>query len=328
MAAVVIASLVLTGGAGGRPGPARGHGPRAVRIGSAPPYYVALSGPAGRPGPAQIRATATGQVLATVTPPHPYGGFTLVSGQADDRTFVLAAQRWWPITSGTGGLAAQQRDNATAVVFFRLTFAPRTRTARLAALPTAGSVTSLDLAGLAVSPDGSKLALIVHPAEIRVITLATGRKQAWIWPHTAGTWTGKSVSPIWAGNPKPSGAPLSWTADGRTLAFQLWTRSGGITEVRLLDTSAPAGSLSSSRTSVRFTGLGTLKGGPAGNTLITPDGSRIVTVTISRGGMRLPGHRVLRPHRPRPRSRAWTSGPRGHRLGCAVDQPWREHADR
>ena len=284
VAAVVIASLALTSGESGRTGAARGHGPRAVPIGSAPPYYVALSGLPGQPGAAQIRASATGQVLATVTPPRPYRGFTLVSGQADDRTFVLAAQRWWPITSGTRGLTAEQRDNTTAVVFFRLTFDPRTRTARLAALPTAGSVTSLDLSGLAVSPSGSKLALIVHPAEIRVITLATGRTQAWIWPHTAGTWTGKSVSPIWVGNDKPSGAPLSWTADGRTLAFQFWTKSGGITEVRLLDTSTPGGSLSSSTVSVRFTGLGELKDGPAGNTLITPDGSRIVTVTTGRSG--------------------------------------------
>jgi hypothetical protein len=284
VAGVVIASLTLTSGKDGRSGAARGHGPAAVPIGSAPPYYVALSGLPGQPGRAQIRATATGKVLATVTPPKPYRGFTLVSGQADDRTFVLAAQRWWPITSGTRGLAAQQRDNTTAVVFFRLTYVPRTRTTRLAALPTAGSITSQDLSGLAVSPDGSKLALIVRPAEIRVITLAVGSERDWIWPHTLGTWTPKSAGDTWVGNSKPSGAPLSWTADGRTLAFQLWTKSGGITEVRLLDTSAAGSSLSSSKISVRFTGLGELKEGPAGNTLITPDGSRIVTVTTGRAG--------------------------------------------
>jgi hypothetical protein len=284
VAAVVIASLVLTGGVGGWSGAVRGHGPRPVSLSGAPPYYVALNGAPGQPGPAQVRSTATGEVLASVIPPKPYRGFTLVSGQADDRTFVLAAQRWWPITSGSRGLAAEQRDNTTAAVFFRLTFAPHTRRTRLTALPTAGSITSQDLSGLAVSPAGSKLALIVRPAEIRVITLATGSKQDWIWPHTSGTWTPKSISGTWVGNSKPSGAPLSWTADGRTLAFQLWTKSGGITEVRLLDASAPASSLSSSKISVRFTGLGQLKHGPVGNTLITPDGSRIVTVTIGRNG--------------------------------------------
>ena len=283
VAAVVIASLTLTTGvptsSGGPASPAR-----SAALTSVPPYYVALAGLPDAPGHAVIRASATGAVLATVKPPRPYGSFTFVSGAADDRTFVLAAQRWWKVTSGTRGENAQQRDNTTPVVFFRLRFDPRTRTTQLTALPTAGSVSSLHLSGLAVSPDASKLALIVRPAEIRVITLATGSKRDWIWPHTSGTWTPKSAGDTWVGNSKPSGAPLSWTADGRTLAFQLWTKSGGITEVRLLDTGTPGGSLSSSQVSVRFTGLGELKKGPAGNTLVTPDGSRIVAVTIGRSG--------------------------------------------
>ena len=280
--AVVIASLLLTGHT--PPGSSAGPVSGTSALRSVPPYYVALAGRPDAPDHAVIRASATGAVLATVQPPRPYGSFTFVSGAADDRTFVLAAQRWWNVTSGTRGEVAQQRDNTTPVVFFRLRFGPRASTAQLTALPAAGSVSSLHLSGLAVSPDGSKLALIVRPAEIRVITLATGSKQDWIWPHTSGAWTPKSVGDTWVGNSKPSGAPLSWTADGRTLAFQLWTKSGGITEVRLLDTGAPAGSLSSSKISVRFTGLGGPKNGPAGNTLITPDGSRIVTVTTGRSG--------------------------------------------
>ena len=283
MAAVVIASLVLTGHTppGSPAGPATGTS--ALR--SVPPYYVALAGPPDTPEHAVIRASATGAVLATVKPPRPYGSFTFVSGAADDRTFVLAAQRWWNVTSGTRGEAAQQRDNTAPVVFFRLRFDPRTRTTQLTALPTAGSVSSLHLSGLAVSPDGSKLALIVRPAEIRVITLATGSKQDWIWPHTSGTWTPKSVGDTWVGNSKPSGAPLSWTADGRTLAFQLWTQSGGITQVRLLDTTSPGGSLRAARAAVSFVGHGQVKTGPIGNSIITPDGTKIVTVASrTRGG--------------------------------------------
>ena len=283
VAAVVIASLVLTGHTppGSPAGPATGTS--ALR--SVPPYYVALAGPPDTPEHAVIRASATGAVLATVKPPRPYGSFTFVSGAADDRTFVLAAQRWWNVTSGTRGEAAQQRDNTAPVVFFRLRFDPRTRTTQLTALPTAGSVSSLHLSGLAVSPDGSKLALIVRPAEIRVITLATGSKQDWIWPHTSGTWTPKSVGDTWVGNSKPSGAPLSWTADGRTLAFQLWTQSGGITQVRLLDTTSPGGSLRAARAAVSFVGHGQVKTGPIGNSIITPDGTKIVTVASrTRGG--------------------------------------------
>jgi hypothetical protein len=277
VAAAVIASLTLTsgvptassGGANSTAGP--------VALDAVPPYYVALTS-AATPAPAVIRSTATGAVLATVKPPRPYGTFNFVSGAADDRTFILAAQRWWPITSGTRGLAAQNRDNTTAVTFFRLRFDPATRIARLVALHLRQKIPAASLNGMGVSADGSKLALAVDPAQIEVISLATGSARRWAWPASAhSTSTG-------VGNNKPSGQPVSWSADGRTVAFKLTTLSGGIIEVRLLDTSAPAGNLSSSsRQAVRFTGLGKLLNGPVGNALLTPDGTRIVTVTSDRG---------------------------------------------
>ena len=133
VAGAVIASLLLTSHTppGGPAGPASGTS--ALR--SVPPYYVALAGQPDPPEHAVIRASATGAVLATVKPPRPYRSFTFVSGAADDRTFVLAAQRWWNVTSGTQGADAQQRDNTTPVVFFALRFDPRTRTAQLTRLP-------------------------------------------------------------------------------------------------------------------------------------------------------------------------------------------------
>jgi hypothetical protein len=283
VAIVVIASLALTSRTPPASPAAPASGTSALR--SIPPYYVALAGLPDTPEHAVIRASATGAVLATVNPPRPYRSFTFVSGAADDRTFVLAAQRWWNVTSGTRGEAAQQQDNTTPVVFFRLTFDPRTRATRLTALPTAGPISSQDLSGLAVSPDGSTLALSVHPAEISVITLATGSERHWVWPHTAGTWTPKAISGTWVGNSKPGGQPLSWTADGRTLAFQFWTQSGGITQVRLLDTTSPGGSLRAARPAVSFVGHGQVKTGPLGNSIITPDGTKIVTVASrTRGG--------------------------------------------
>jgi hypothetical protein len=273
-AAMAIAHSIGSHQAGPRGGPAV-SGAAALR--SIPPYYAALVGPEGMPHPAIIRATATGRVLATVTPPRPYHGFTFISGAADDRTFVLAAQRWWPIARGQRGQAAEIKNGATPVAFFRLRFDPVTRTAHLTALRTVGQMTATDLSGIALSPDGSRLALVVRPAEIKVITLATGAAREWIWPGTTGL-SAPPVASTWVGNAKPAGAPLSWTADGRTLAFQLWTRSGGITEVRLLDTTGPGTNLRAARSSVAFIGLGKLKYGPYGNTIITPDGSRIVTV--------------------------------------------------
>ena len=42
---------------------------------------------------AVVRITTTGQALATIAPPRPYGTFVGVTAAADDRTFVLAAQK-------------------------------------------------------------------------------------------------------------------------------------------------------------------------------------------------------------------------------------------
>lgn len=272
VAGVVIGSLLLTSHTprGSSAGPASGTS--ALR--SVPPYYVALVGPPDASEHVVIQASATGAVLATVKPPRPYGSFTFVSGAADDRTFVLAAQRWWNVTSGTRGEDAQQRDNTTPVVFFRLRFDPRTRTAQLTRLSHVAAPQAAQLAGIGLSPDGTRLALDLHQAEIEIVSLATGSGRHWTWPDPAHS-TG-----VWVGNDKPMGQPLWWTADGRTLAFPISTESGGITTVRLLDTTAPGNSLRSARPSVTFLGLGHIKSGPSGNTLITPDGSRIVTVAL------------------------------------------------
>jgi len=51
-----------------------------------PPYYVAVK----NSSQAQVRATATGATLATIKTSVPFVG---VTGAADDRTFVLDAQR-------------------------------------------------------------------------------------------------------------------------------------------------------------------------------------------------------------------------------------------
>ncbi len=273
VAAVVIASLTLTGGMHGRGGGGRSSaaGSAAAAAEGIPPYYVALTS-ASPVAQAVVRATATGAVLATVKPPRPYGTFNFVSGAADDRTFILAAQRWWPVASGTRGLAAQKRDNTTPVVFFRLRFDPATRTARLTALHIPQHIPASSLGGIAVSPDGSRLALALARAQVQVVTLATGSARQWIWPGTS--------SGTWVGNGKPSGMALSWTASGQTLAFPLTTKSGGITSVMLLDINLAGGSLGAAKRSVTFRGLGHAKDGPIGNALITPDGSRIVTVAM------------------------------------------------
>jgi hypothetical protein len=303
-------------------------GPAALR--QVPPYFaeLTLTAPVEVMGgeAVAVRSTLTGHVLATVTPPPPYQIFTWVSAAGDDRTFVLAAQRYWPIASGQAGLPAQNRDNTTPAVFFRMAFDPATHTAKLARLAVPETIPSAQLAGMSVSPDGTKLALNLRQS-IQVITLATGAIRSWAWPGGG-----------WIGNNKPIGQIFSWTADGTTLAFPQRNGSGGelslsflaaiaatlaavvltgilvrrcvrvrradllawtiaaaaitialaahalgayrdlapgATNIRLLDTTAPGTSLASSTIVLTFP-----DGGALGlNTLLTPDGTRIVTVT-------------------------------------------------
>ena len=302
--------------------------PAALR--QVPPYFAQLTDRVQvQAQAAVVRSTLTGHVLATVAPPRPYQIFTWVSAAADDRTFVLAAQRYWPIGSGQAGLPAQNRDITTPTVFFRLTFDPATHTATLARLAVPETIQSAQLAGMTVSPDGTRLALDLRRSiqSIQVVTLTTGAIRSWAWPGGG-----------WIGNSKPIGQIFSWTADGTTLAFQQRNGSGGAmslsflaavagtlaavvltgmlvrrcvrvrradllawtiaaaaitialaahalgayrglapgaTNIRLLDTTAPGTSLASSKTVLTFP-----DGGAFGmNTLLTPDGTRIVTAT-------------------------------------------------
>ena len=248
----------------GAPAPAGGKG--LLRL--APRYFVQLADfPEGVQAlKAVVVSTVTGRTLATVTPPRPYNVFTWVSGAADDRTFVLAAQRWWHIGSGQAGMPAENRDNSTPAGFFRLTFDPRARSAQLARLAVPVMIHSSDLAGMGVSPDGTRLALDLRQS-IKIVTLATGATRTWTWPGGG-----------WVGNFKPIGQIFSWSANGRYLAFQQWD-DGQAMNVSVLDTAAPGTSLTAAK--VVLTLPAALAGG--GNTLLTPDGTKVVAAT-SLGG--------------------------------------------
>ena len=250
------------------PAPLRPAALRPAALRQVPRYFAELTDRVQEQAQAAVvRSTLTGRVLATVTPPAPYRIFTWVSAVGDDRTFVLAAQRYWPIGSGQAGLPAQNRDITTPVVFFRLAFDPATHTAKLARLAVPGTIPSAQLAGMAVSPDGTRLALDLRrsTSSIQVVTLATGAIRSW-----AGQGGG------WIGNNKRFGHVFSWTADGATLEFQQWDGGpGGPVHIRLLDTTAPGTSLASAKIVLTFPDAGAL----GTNTLLTPDGSRIVTAT-------------------------------------------------
>lgn len=276
---VVAASLAISTASNGQhPAASRPAGPFA----GVPPYYVVLAGK--HPSPtalqrqfAEVRATATGAVVTRITPPKPYGTFIAVTAATDDRTFVLAASPWVVHHVG-GGVSIPESPTK----FFLLRLGPGARTAHLTALPIPRQHGIAS--DIALSPDGRRLAVANRDAPaggpaIEVFSLATGSQRVWTWPR------GGPVTNNAGGN----GKVLSWTADGRTLAFQQWV--GNIIGLRLLDTAAPGGSLqAASRLLLRWPGDGApwhFVHGKISNVIfgfsaiITPDGTKIVVATVS-----------------------------------------------
>jgi len=276
--AVVAASLAIsTAFQGGHRAASRPAGPFA----GVPPYYVVLTGK--NPSPvvmqrqfAEVRATATGAILARVVPPRPYRTFAAAAGAGDGRTFVLAAGPW-AVTYKAGGKFIRE----TPTKFFLLHIGARGRTTRLTALPIPRQPGGAF--DIALSPDGGKLAVALRDSSvggpaIQVFDVATGSERVWRWP---------GGGPV-TNNAGGEGEVLSWAADNRTLAFQQWV-TGNIIHLRLLDTTAPGTSLrAASRLLLTWPGDGATWHYVHGrishvlfgfSAIITPDGSKIVAAT-------------------------------------------------
>jgi hypothetical protein len=223
------------------PGPARSTWSLGLENGleggveAVPRYFVALNGleafPQGSPGqsgPAKplrpdsviVGETLTGKRLATISPPAG-STFVGVTGAADDRTFVLdtvqlaAAQggALWPFQQRIWYLL-RIRPGATPV---------QALTPFVISLPSGA-----DIVGIALSPDGAKLAVLYQaatnsdsgfpysgPFTLRIYSVATAA--------TLRSWTGTdpyhgSYGYASDGLPDPN-ANLTWTSDGQRLAF-------------------------------------------------------------------------------------------------------------
>jgi hypothetical protein len=202
-----------------------------VSSGQVPPYYVAITShgnPNFGPSYAVVKATVSGKTLATIQPSVERGTILAVTAAADDRTFVLDEQRWG---------SSEPFDTRT---FYEFRLSSSGQPGPLILLPMTVPNGQL-LTGLAMSPDGSKLAITVEPdnnkkepnlTTVSVYTLATGAVRTWTGNGTIGT----------SGDDARS---LSWTAGSRTLAFDWLGATSGPQGmgVRLLDVGAPGSSL-------------------------------------------------------------------------------------
>jgi hypothetical protein len=253
-----------------------------------PPYYVAVvaSMPVSPyslstgPTVAEVRATATGAVVASVSAPRPYT-FVSVRAAADDRSFVLFAV----------GPSRVMRDNDPYVSsysiypqrFFMLHIDPAAATpaarAQLTALPQIHIASGLQVEAMALSPNGQSLAVIFTdpsrairafiPGQLTIFNVADGARRTWV----------REVCAYGRCEPGPIGGgwslgfnfalQLSWTSDGRSLLFLNGPVSS---EVRVLDVDAPGRNLMTDSHALPIrTGIPNLT-----DAVITPDGQSVI----------------------------------------------------
>jgi hypothetical protein len=195
-----------------------------------PQYYVALSNPPDSSAPYQavVSGTFTGTRLATVDPPA-HTTFAGVTAAADGRNFVLDA------TSCTRPIASSGTCPRT---WYLLRFASSSAVSprQLTRLPIPATASGTQVQAIALSPDGSELAVALQPDALRrgaapesltVYSVATGA--------VLRTWSGPSgtiLNPVqW---PRvDSNIPISWLDDGHTLAFS------NVSTLRLLEVTRP-----------------------------------------------------------------------------------------
>jgi hypothetical protein len=180
------------------------------------PYRLAANFDPARSTVATVRDTATGSVIARVKAPAPYLGFSLVSGAADDRTFVLLA--YGPpvkAQASHGQLAGPER---LYVLHINPSSSAEAGRAQLTALPANDIPAGTQITNLALSPDGQALAAIVsnrHGGVLTVYYLQTGNTRTWTW-EPGGSRAGSEISGTSEG---VSAVALSWTANGKAIGL-------------------------------------------------------------------------------------------------------------
>ena len=226
-----------------------GHRQPAARINSStgtiaglPRYYLTLDKPWSGPPFARVvvHSSATGAALATRRIRVAENGQAQVTGAADGRTFLIAdGAKFYLLRIGADGQAVQVSD---------------------VPLKTGPS----DVTGIALSPDGSKVAIAQDhhtQAEVQVSSLATGATVTWTSPANG-------IVP-----------DLSWSAGGHQIGF-LWI--SGLHSppprqqdgYRVLNANDPGGDL------LAATAVAPASPNPGGDfplAYLTPDGRSFIT---------------------------------------------------
>lgn len=217
------------------------------------------------PREAVVVNSRTGKVTATFAPPSPGLSFDTVTGSADDRTFVLVAQR-------------NVNDPKGSAKFFKLTVNPASGKARISALPLR-LPTTFHGGTLALSPDGTKLAVdsgraaLTRHAHSTVwsYSLVSGQLRSW---HVQGVLTFGS----W------NAEEMSWSDNDKTLACTVYGTDLRSVVSYLLDTAKPGSDLiANSRVLINRIGGGIDIWGGA---LLTPDGKLFIGAANPRNSPR------------------------------------------
>ncbi|MFY9928312.1 MAG: hypothetical protein WAK82_09945 [Streptosporangiaceae bacterium] len=225
---------------------------------------------------AVIRDTATGKISGTVKIMTDYFPASVAATAAPDgRSFILGTEE----TAAKGSRAPGSGEYR----FFRLPISAGGKPGHLTELPAYPVPVNAFITGIALSPDGTRLAVsssygaggrqdgpaAAEVGAVEVINLVTGAVRTW----TAGMQQGHWYQP---------GQP-SWADGNRMIAFT-WQQAKSISNdaltmegVRLLDTEAPGDDLADARTIMPNKAVN----GTINSVLITPD-SRDVLVATSR----------------------------------------------
>lgn len=239
--------------------------PAAGPLSLIPRYFVQLDrGPTGQKSAHRVLVidSTTGKVVASESVPKPFGEFTAVTAAADDRTFVLGADN---LVKGKNGRFPRPR-----VELLALRITPHQSGRVSVTMREVGLRVPVNWVGqgLALSPDGTKLAFAASPFTQAV------RTRIWVYSMVTGT------TRSWQDHDEVGSAPwdarsLSWASDDKTLAY-LWHGNG---QVNLLNTNSPGGGLlGHSRKLITFTS----RHYPGFDADLTPDGTKVIVSTPTR----------------------------------------------